>query len=154
MRIRPAGISDLEAIQAIDPVARHDSSRTRLIERAVRDGRGWVADAGAGVAGFALLGTFFGRPFIELVCVAEGSRRRGVGTALVHELRQAAGGGQVFTSTNVSNRPMQALLTCAGFRLAGVIHDLDPGDPELVFVSGGAKGDAEPAVAPDRGGVT
>jgi ribosomal protein S18 acetylase RimI-like enzyme len=132
MRIRPAGISDLPAIQAI---ARGELSRAYSFDGAVREGRCWVADAEGEVAGFAVLGAFFGRPFIELVFVSAGHRRHGVGTALVHKLRRAAVGKQVFTSTNVSNRAMQALLARAGFRPAGVIHDLDPGDPELVYVS-------------------
>jgi hypothetical protein len=29
---------------------------------------------------------------------------------------------------------MQALLAKLGYRLSSVIHDLDPGDPELVYV--------------------
>lgn len=40
---------------------------------------------------------------------------------------------KLFTSTNLSNLPMQALLTKLGYRLSGVIHNLDDGDPELVY---------------------
>ncbi len=41
---------------------------------------------------------------------------------------------QLFTSTNQSNRPMQALLETRGYQKAGVIHHLDPDDPEIVFM--------------------
>lgn len=39
-----------------------------------------------------------------------------------------------FTSTNLSNVPMQALLAKLDYLLSGVLHHLDEGDPELVFV--------------------
>jgi len=40
---------------------------------------------------------------------------------------------KLFTSTNESNQPMQQLLSVLGYVPSGVIHNLDPGDPELVF---------------------
>jgi hypothetical protein len=40
---------------------------------------------------------------------------------------------KLWTSTNLSNQPMQALLVHAGFRLSGFIENLDENDPELVF---------------------
>ena len=47
---------------------------------------------------------------------------------------------KLFTSTNQSNTPMQALLALLGYVRSGVIDNLDPGDPELVYfldLSGG-----------------
>jgi len=41
---------------------------------------------------------------------------------------------RVFTSTNESNAPMRALLGQCGYKPSGSIDNLDPGDPELVFV--------------------
>jgi hypothetical protein len=41
---------------------------------------------------------------------------------------------KLFTSTNLSNQPMQSLLANMGYRLCGVVEELDDGDPELVFV--------------------
>jgi hypothetical protein len=38
---------------------------------------------------------------------------------------------KLFTSTNVSNHPMQQLLQSAGWRPVGLLHGLDEGDPEL-----------------------
>jgi hypothetical protein len=40
---------------------------------------------------------------------------------------------KLFTSTNLSNLPMQSLLAKRGYKLSGVIDNLDPGDPELVY---------------------
>jgi hypothetical protein len=41
---------------------------------------------------------------------------------------------KLFTSTNLSNLPMQPLLAKLGYKLSGVIHNLDEDDPELVYV--------------------
>lgn len=40
---------------------------------------------------------------------------------------------KLFTSTNLSNLPMQSLLSKSGYELSGVIHNLDVGDPEIVY---------------------
>ena len=40
---------------------------------------------------------------------------------------------KLFSSTNQSNRPMQALFAKAGFEQSGMIHNLDPDDPEIVY---------------------
>ena len=60
--------------------------------------------------------------------------------------RTAAGGAatsetaKLFTSTNLSNQPMQRLLARPGWRSVGIIYGLDEGDPELFFLA--------PAVCP------
>jgi hypothetical protein len=38
-----------------------------------------------------------------------------------------------FSSTNRSNRPMQALFAKVGFEPSGIVHNLDRDDPELVY---------------------
>jgi hypothetical protein len=40
---------------------------------------------------------------------------------------------KLFTSTNESNRAMRDLLAHAGFEPSGVVQNLDPGDPELIY---------------------
>ena len=55
-------------------------------------------------------------------------------TALMAHCAMAHERDRMFTSTNESNAPMRALLDRAGWRPAGVVHYLDPGDPELIFV--------------------
>ena len=42
---------------------------------------------------------------------------------------------RLFTSTNVSNLPMQQLLQHAGWSATGILHGLDEGDPELFSLS-------------------
>ena len=41
---------------------------------------------------------------------------------------------KIFTSTNLSNLAMQALLVKLRYKLSGTIHNLDPDDPELVYM--------------------
>ena len=77
---------------------------------------------------------FFHQPFIEFVMVAEANRRRGYGRALVDHCVSLSPAAKVWTSTNESNGAMQALLAKAGFILSGRVDNLDPGDPELIFV--------------------
>ena len=40
----------------------------------------------------------------------------------------------LFTSTNESNSHMQHVLGKLGYERSGIIHNLDPGDPEIVYV--------------------
>jgi len=77
--------------------------------------------------------TFFGQGFVSMIYVAAGSRRRGIGRELLRALDARCRTRKLFTSTNSSNRAMQTLLSEAGFEASGVIHNLDPGDPELVY---------------------
>lgn len=76
----------------------------------------------------------FGEYFIPLVVVSDASRRTGVGRQLMTHLERVASAQKVFTSTNTSNLPMRQLLAQLGYQHSGTIENLDPGDPELVFV--------------------
>ena len=77
---------------------------------------------------------FYGFPFVDLLFVPETYRRGGVGRALMDRPERVHDRDRMFTSTNESNLPMRALLAQAGWRPAGVVNYLDPGDPELIFV--------------------
>jgi len=68
-----------------------------------------------------------------MVYVAEPARRRGVGRSLLENLEKRCSRPKLFTSTNESNREMKSLLMSLGYTASGVIYNLDPGDPELVF---------------------
>lgn len=87
------------------------------------------------VLGYGVLEyTFFENGFVSMVYVHPNSRQRGVGIGLMRYLEATCQTPKLFTSTNLSNLPMQSLLAKLGYRLSGVIHDLDEGDPELVYV--------------------
>ena len=127
--IRPAGAADFDAIAVLMRPEWRDTLR-----RAIEEGSCFVAEEGR-VVGYACLDhTFYSRGFVSLLFVREEARRRGIGEALMRAAMAACRTPQVFTSTNLSNAPMQALLAKLGFELTGVIHNLDPGDPEVVYV--------------------
>ena len=87
------------------------------------------------VVGYSALEyTFFGYGFVAMLMVQKGSRRRGVGTALLTCLEERCETDRLFTSTNESNQPMQALLESMSYEPSGTVYNLDDGDPELFYV--------------------
>lgn len=77
---------------------------------------------------------FFGRSFLELVYIDEAHRSLGYGPELISFLEAHSKSNDLFTSTNKSNSHMQHVLEKLGYEESGVIHNLDPGDPEIVYV--------------------
>jgi len=135
MQIRPAARDDLEELVAADGAARGDPGRRDFLRTAIADGNALVAIASGVIAGYAVLDhSFYGNAFLALLVVRADSRRRGFGTALLRAAEARARTPKLFTSTNASNAPMQALLGAAGYERSGVIENLDSGDPELVYV--------------------
>lgn len=133
--IRRAETRDLEAICAFEPDAAGDSQRRSFIERSIAAGNGYVIETGMQVTGYAVLEyTFYEQGFISLVHIHADHRRLGIGSSLVQHLESICRTHKLFTSTNLSNRSMQALLSKRGYKLSGIIHNLDEDDPELVYV--------------------
>ena len=134
--LRPATSLDIDALSAIDRLAQTDRRRREFITRSVAHGTCSVADAPSGqAAGYGVLDyAFFDNGFVSMIYVAPANRRQGAGLLLLRHLESLCQTPKLFTSTNLSNLPMQALLAKAGYRLSGVIHDLDEGDPELIYV--------------------
>jgi ribosomal protein S18 acetylase RimI-like enzyme len=134
MQVRQGTLDDRDSILALDRVADSDVNRVAFIERALRSETCVVADQDGSVVGYAVLEyTFYDQGFVSMLYVAETARRRGVGRTLMRELETRCRTLKLFTSTNASNGPMQALLASLGYTPSGVIHNLDPGDPELVY---------------------
>ena len=132
--IRLAFESDIEAMWSFDQVAQHDEKRREFVAEAVRAGRVSAAIVQGSVVGFVILEyTFFQRGFVSLLYVHPDFRRRGVGSALMRHVQGICETPKLFTSTNQSNRRMQALLDKLGYVRSGIIHNLDPGDPELIY---------------------
>lgn len=134
MGVRAATIADFESIGLADPIVESDPSRAAMIREGIAGRRCWIAEELGDVAGYALVEyTFYGRGFLSLLVVRAESRRRGHGRDLLRQAVASCMTQDLFTSTNESNGAMQALLHEAGFLPSGVIHNLDEGDPELVF---------------------
>jgi ribosomal protein S18 acetylase RimI-like enzyme len=132
--IRPANESDMEALCSLDLIARCENDRREFIGRAVVSGTCFVALAEKEVIGYGVLNyTFYGNGHIEMLYVESGHRRRGAGESLVQHMESLCQTPKLFTSTNLSNLPMQALLVKSGYVVSGVIDNLDEGDPEIVY---------------------
>jgi ribosomal protein S18 acetylase RimI-like enzyme len=132
--IRPAWGADLANLRRVDRRL-DDPSRARIASNLLGLGRSWIADVGGVPAGFALTShAFFYQPFIELLVVAEAHRRKGVALMLLNQCAAAHDSDRIFVSTNASNTAANALFAKAGFEGSGIAYNLDPGDPELIYV--------------------
>ncbi len=133
--IRPAVPADLPALIAVDPLAQKDAARKKYLETSISTGECLVYEKNGSVLGFGIYNySFFDQGFISLVVVREDQRRQGIGASLMRAIEQRCQTDKIFTSTNLSNTPMQAVLARGGYILSGVIHHLDEDDPELVYV--------------------
>jgi ribosomal protein S18 acetylase RimI-like enzyme len=132
--IRPATGADIAAVVATDSFAVNHPVRADEIAAWIAAGQCVLAEHAGRVAGYAVLTEgFFHRPFVEMLMVDERTRRRGIGAALLDHCATLAG-TELWTSTNASNTPMRALLVRRGFTESGRIDNLDPGDPEIVYL--------------------
>ncbi|HVU14961.1 MAG TPA: GNAT family N-acetyltransferase [Phototrophicaceae bacterium] len=124
---------DLADVLTID-AAHKGSARSAYLEKAVRQRECYVAREGWEVLGFAVLAeNFFDHYFIELLVVHPEQRRKGAATTLIRHLEKIVPDEKLFTSTNQSNAPMQAVLDKLGFVKSGWIDNLDDGDPEIIY---------------------
>jgi ribosomal protein S18 acetylase RimI-like enzyme len=151
--IRRAQAGEAGVIGGIDdPVAARDPQRLALISRAVAAGECFVAIVADTIAGYAVLEhSFYQRGFVSVLHVHSDYRRRGIGTALMQHIEQACRTNRLFISTNRSNAAMQALLRSLGYAQSGIVGDLDPGDPELVYSKRVGEPSLEPPPRPDPG---
>jgi GNAT superfamily N-acetyltransferase len=135
LEMRAIGPGDLSRLEAVDALLARDPARRAHIGDLLGAGLSWAALEAGEPVGFAIVTRhFYGFPFVDLLVVADRARRRGAGSALMAHCAAAHDRDRMFTSTNESNAPMRALLARAGWLPAGVVHYLDPGDPELIFV--------------------
>lgn len=135
LKTRVAAYADAAAILTFDEVARRDRTRVNFVHQAISDRCCHVAAEGGQAVAYGVLNNrFFGRGFVEMLYVAAGHRRRGVGSALLRHMEHACRDTRLFTSTDQSNRAMQALLAKLGYEPSGHIDNLDDNGRELIFV--------------------
>lgn len=122
--VRPLVPSDLRAVWRLDEAC--DPQPWTLSQWRTVQGpryRGWVAQAGAEVCGYALF--YMGVEVTELLRLAvdETWRRKGVGGRLVGagvQEVERSGGGRVLLEVRASNQGAQQLYSNLGFRQVGV----------------------------------
>jgi ribosomal protein S18 acetylase RimI-like enzyme len=131
--IRKSALEDTSMISRCDAESA-SGGRREFLERAVQKGGGCTLEQDGKAIGVGVLEyTFFEHGFISLIYVSPAARRTGAGEMLVQYLVSMCGTPKVFSSTNQSNGPMQALFAKVGFVRSGVIYNLDPNDPEIVY---------------------
>ena len=132
--IRLANENDVEDLCSLDLIAVREEKRREFIRRSVASNTCYVAVANNEVIGYGVLSyTFFGHGSIDMLYVHSNHRRRGAGEALLSYLESLCETPKLFITTNLSNLAMQSLLVKLDYALSGVIHNLDEGDPELVY---------------------
>jgi GNAT superfamily N-acetyltransferase len=133
--IRPGTTADVEYMFALDALVPGKARNRAWYERALHNGETLVATLDGRFAGFAIYHRhFFERDFLSLLVVEPLCRRRGTASALIRAVETRSEGRDLFTSTNRSNSVMLAALQRWGFFPSGRIDNIDPGDPELVFL--------------------
>lgn len=134
VEIRLARSSEAELLVGLHDVTQRSTDRQHIIEKAIDGENCFVAVLDTYPVGYGILEyTFYDNGFISMLMVDAAQRRKGVGASLMAEMESACQTPKLFTSTNLSNLPMQSLLVKLGYEPSGVIHNLDPGDPELVY---------------------
>ena len=133
--IRQAIPDDISALSDLDQIAQDSSERRDFIQDAVKNNRAWIIEISDGPIGYGVISHgFFGRSFIDLIYIAATQRSSGYGSKLLALLEGQSRSNDLFTSTNESNSHIQHVLEKLGYERSGVIHNLDPGDPEIVYV--------------------
>ncbi len=124
----------VKVLCSLDLIAREENERREFIRREVASGTCFVAVADEEVIGYGVLNyTFYYNGCIDMLYVHSDYRRRGAGAALLRHMESLCQTPKLFTSTNLSNLRMQSLLARLEYELSGVIHNLDEGDPEIVY---------------------
>ena len=135
--IRDALTADVPLLSQVDSLAAAGhAGRRAAIQRWVTTASTRVAQTQAQVIGYCVMEyTFFDQAFVTMLMVAANVRGRGTGAHLLLDAQQRRNTPKLFTSTNLSNQPMQRLLTRLGWQSAGIVYGLDKGDPELFFLA-------------------
>ncbi|REJ75555.1 MAG: GNAT family N-acetyltransferase [Acidobacteria bacterium] len=132
--VRRALPEDRDRIVEIDSIAGREPERLDYVAEFLEERHCFIAEEDGVVEGYGVMDhSFFGRGFISLVFVKEDRRRSGIGSALFERLEAECSSKGIFTSTNASNLGMQAFLGKRGYRLSGLVDNLDKDDPELFF---------------------
>jgi len=132
--IRLANSTDADEISAFDNVAQKDPARVNFILKSIEAGNCYVSQLDSKINGYGVLEySFYSYGFIAMLYVHPKFRHQGVCKNLILHTERECKTEKLFTSTNQSNNPMQALLKTLGFQPSGIIENLDPGDQELIY---------------------
>jgi GNAT superfamily N-acetyltransferase len=135
VRVRRGKPQDAAPLKALDTVVPVDSQRAAAIDAWLASDLVFVADVDGETVGYAVFNhAFFHRGNVDMLMLAADWRGRRIGDPLLEAVERACDTPKLFCTTNVSNQRMQRLLARRGYLACGFIDELDPGDPELVYV--------------------
>ena len=133
--IRRATSGDAQALKDLDTIVPIDPARAEFIDRWLRDDKVFVAEFDGKIVGYGVFNhAFFYQGQVDMLMIHADYRGRRIGEYILRALEELCDTPKFYVTTNLSNTRMQKLLSRLGFRPGGYIHELDPGDPELVFV--------------------
>jgi ribosomal protein S18 acetylase RimI-like enzyme len=134
-RIRRGTPADAAALRGLDTTLPVDPARAVAIDRWLTNDHVVVADLDGRVVGYGVFDHgFFGQSNVSMLMVHRDYRGQRIGEHILRRLEALGDTPKFYVTTNQSNHRMQRLLSRMGYRPGGYIHELDPGDPELVFV--------------------
>ena len=134
MNIRKATEADSDAIKALDTVVPLDEARAEHIDEWLECDDVLVAEIDGHIVGYGVFNhAFFRRGNVDMLMLHPDYRGQKIGEQLLRELENLCDTPKLWVTTNLSNHRMQRLLVRLGYKPAGYIHELDPGDPELIF---------------------
>ncbi len=133
--MRLAGPADAQVLKDLDSMVPVDPTRAVFIDRWLWEDTVLVAEVDGRVAGYGVVNHgFFHQSQVDMLMIRPKYRGRGIGGQLLQALESRCDTPKFFVTTNLSNHRMQRLLFRLGYTACGYIDELDPGDPELVFV--------------------
>ncbi len=137
IEVRRATAADFPASGQVDWAMLNGRNRSYAVRAGLEAGNcvaAFVPGGGKAIAGLAIFDySFFGCGWISLLIVHHDHRRRGVATALLGGIEKICVKPKLFTSTNQSNLGMQAVMASAGYQPSGIVQNIDPDDPELIY---------------------
>ena len=134
MKIRKATETDASALKMVDTVVPLDGTRAKHIDEWLRHDEVLVAEINGQIVGYGVFNhAFFRQGNVDMLMIHPEHRGQKIGEHLLRELERLCDTSKLWVTTNMSNHRMQRLLARMDYKPAGYIHELDPGDPELIF---------------------
>lgn len=133
--VRRGQVADAEALKQLDTIVPVDPRRADSIDEWLRQDVVFVAEVANTAVGYGVFNhDFFHQGNVDMLMLHPDFRGQKIGEQLLEALEGVCDTPKFFVTTNLSNHRMQRLLSRRGFAACGFIDELDPGDPELVFV--------------------
>jgi len=133
--VRRGEAADGAALKALDTIVPVDPRRAESIDSWLEGDVVFVCEVDGQVVGYGVFNhDFFRQGNVDMLMLHPDYRGQLIGELLLQALEQTCDTPKLFCTTNLSNHRMQRLLSRRGFVACGFIDELDPGDPELVYV--------------------